>query len=257
MRHRGFLLVWGFTVLGWPASLYADNDAKDVIKKAIKAHGGEEVIKKNRERPGQFAGQARIDAEGLELTGTMVMTALNKGDTHRFRQDLNLKVMDQEVRQSVGFDGKELWVTLNGQVVMTYDKPEDLELIRDSTWAEVASDLVVLFGPGIQLTLVGEDKIGDHAVVGVRVKKKGYSDVFLYFDQKTYLLRKVQNRSLDFMTRKETEQVRIFDDYADLDGQKMPRKLTFFQDGKKILDLTVEEMKFLDHVDNDFFSQPK
>lgn len=257
MRNFRNLFVLGLALLALTTAVRADDDAKDVIKKAIKAHGGEDVLKKNRVRPGQFSGEAHIEAEGLELTGTMQMTAVMKDNTYRFRQDLNLKVMDMELRQSVGFDGKELWITLNDQVFMTYDSEDDIKLIRESNWAEEASDLVVLFEPGVELAIVGEDKVGDHPVVGVRVSKKGFKDVLLYFDQKTYLLRKVQNQSLDFMSRKEVEQERILDDYTDLEGQKIPKKLTFFQDGKKLLDLQVKEMKLLDHIEEGFFSRPK
>lgn len=250
------LLVLGTAFLILPGVSKADEDAKEIVKKAIKAHGGEDVLKKNRNRAGQFSGEAHIEAEGLELSGTMEMTAVMKDGSYRFRQDLNLKVMDMDVRQSVGFNGKELWITVNDQLFMSYDAEEDIKLIRESSWAEEAADLIVLLEPGVELAIVGEDKVGDHPVVGVRVSKKGLKDVLLYFDQKTYLLRKIQNRALDFMSRKEVEQERVLDDYSELEGQKMPKKLTFLQDGKKLLDLEVKVMKFLDQIDESFFNRP-
>ena len=239
------------------APVWADDDAKNVIEKAIKAHGGREILKKNRERPVYSVAQAQVFVEEMELSGTMEITGIARDKTYHFRHELSLKIMDMDVQQTVGFDGKELWIALNGQILASYDKKEDLDILKDFIWAEEAADLVALDGPDIKLSIIGEDKVGDHAVVGVRVSKKGHSDVAMYFDQKTFLLRKIENRSLDFVTRQEVEQQRILENYVDFEGQKVPKRMTIFQDGKKLVELEVKEYKYLERVENTLFSRPK
>jgi hypothetical protein len=255
--RSGTRLGLGVALLLCAPVLAQADEAKEIIQKAIKAHGGREVLKKNHGRPVHYVADAQLFAEGMELKGTMEITGLFRDKTLLFRHEVSVKVMDMDVQQSIGFDGKELWVAVNGQVVRTYNKKEDLDLLKVMIWAQEVSDLISLEAPDIQLSIIGEDKLGDTPVVGVRVSKKGHNDIALYFDQKSHLLRKIEYRSFDFVSRQEVDEQRIFERYSDFEGQKEPKRMTFYHDRKKFAELDVKEYHFLDRVESDLFSRPK
>jgi hypothetical protein len=234
----------------------ADDDAKKVIEKAVKAHGGAENLAKYKDKGAITKGKMHITTMGLELDATMEMTVAH-GKTRKFRQDIQLSVMGQDINQQVVYDGKEMWIAINGKVAMTIDKKEDLALLEEAAWSEEAAGLVLLNDKDVETSIIGESKVGDTPVIGIRVSKKGHKDVSLFFDKESGLLKKVQSRGLDFMSRAEVEQERIMDDYKETDGIKHPQKLTIIQDGKKLVEMEITETKYLDTVGDDVFAKPK
>jgi hypothetical protein len=230
----------------------ADDDAKKVIDKAVKALGGAEALNKYKDKGVILKGKLHISTQGLELDATMEMTvAHNMG--RKFRQDIQLSVMGQDINQSVAFNGKEMWITINGKLFQTLDKKEELTLLEEAAWAEEAAGLVLLNDKTIETSIIGESKLGDTPVIGVRVSKKGKKDVSLYFDKESGLLKKVQYRTIDFMSKNEVEQERIIDEYKEADGLKRANKITINQDGKKLLEMEMTEVKYVDNVGDDVF----
>jgi hypothetical protein len=234
----------------------ADDDAKKVIDKAVKAMGGAEALSKNKDKGVIIKGKMHITTMGLELDATMEMTA-SPGKNPKFRQDIQLSVMGMDINQVVGFNGKEMWIAVNGKVVQTRDKKEDLALLEEMLWAEEAGGLVLLNDKSVETSIIGESKIGDLPVIGLRVSKKGHKDVNLYFEKESGLLKKAQYRTIDFATGSEVEQERITDEYKEVDGLKRPNKISIVNDGKKIVEMEINEIKYVDTVGDDVFTKPK
>jgi len=234
----------------------ADDDAKKVIDKAVKALGGAEALNKNKDKGAIVKGKMHISVMGLELDSTMEMTVA-PGTGHKFRQDIQLSVMGMDINQSVGFNGKEMWIAVNGSVMQTLDKKEDIELIEEMLWAEEAAGKVLLNEKDVTTSVIGESKVGDVPVIGIKVSKKGRKDINLYFEKESGLPKKVTYRAIDFMSRAEEEQERIMDDYKEVNGEKRPMKLTINKDGKKFIEIDVTEVKYVDSVGDDVFEKPK
>src|SRR5260370_30988043 len=141
--------------------------------------------------------------------------------------------------------------------VIDLKKEEELAPIKEAIFAEEAAGLALLGSKDIELSIIGESKVDDTPVVGVRVSKKGHKDVSLYFDKTTHLLRKVESRGMDFQTQMEVAQERIMSDYKERNGVKRPTKVIVNNDGKKVADLEILETKIVDKLDDDTFDKPK
>jgi hypothetical protein len=248
-----FFSVPAILALVCSTSVRADDEAKRVLEQAAKAHGGVENLAKHKDQSVVQKGKMHISTMGVELDGTMEMSA----NIHRFRQDFQFSLMGMDFMQNVAFDGKEMWVSLNGKVVLTQDKKEDLDLIKEMIYSESAATMALMGDKTLELSIIGEDKVGDTPVVGVRVSKKGHKDVSLYFDKETHLLKKTQFRGLDFQSHAEVEEERIMNDYKEVDGEKQPMRLTINRDGKKYLEMEVSETKYVDKLDDNLFAKPK
>src|SRR5206468_1711063 len=120
--------------------------------------------------------------------------------------------------QTVCFDGKEMWIAVNGKVIMTI-KDKDLDIVKETMQAEEVAGLVLQKEKGLELSLIGDDKVNDKPVVGVRVARKDKKDVSLFFDKETGLLAKVENRGVNFLTKAEVTQARVMSDYKEVGGQ--------------------------------------
>ena len=243
-------LVCGAWLVAAPAR--ADDDAKKVVDAAIKAHGGAEKLAKLKDKAIIQKGKMKIYTMGLEIDSTMEIRATGK----KFRQDIKFALMGMNFDQNAVYDGKEMWITVNGAVIATLDKKEDLEMLAEMIHAEEAASLALLGSKDIELSIIGEDKVGDTPVIGVRVTKKGRKDVNLYFDKKTHMLKKVENRGIDFLSRQEVADEKIFDGYKETEGVKQPSKLTMNRDGKKYIEYEITEVEVTDKLDDSIFKKP-
>lgn len=233
-------------------SVRADDSAVKTIDAAIKAHGGAEVLTKYRNKGILMKGRLKVH-DPMEIDATMEMTYIG----NKFKQEVQLSIMGMDINQVVVFDGKEAWVAINGKVAMTLDKKEDVDLITEAVWAEEAGGLIALKDKDVTLSTIGEDKVNDTPVIGIRVSKKGRKDVSLFFDKKTMLLKKMTYRSMDFTSRMEVEQDRVMDEYKEFEGQKIAMKSNVYKEGKRTAELDLTEVKFVDTVDEATFNKPK
>lgn len=229
-----------------------DDDARKIIEAAVKAHGGAEKLAKQRKMFSISKGKMKINImDGLDATMEM------RAGGEKFRQDIKFSLMGMDFEQSVAFDGKEMWIALNGKIMQTLSSKEDLDLVKEAVHSERVADLDLLGKKEIELSIIGDDKIGDTPVVGVRVSQTGYKDVSLYFDKKTHLLKRIDSRGLDFQSRMEVAQERIIDEYKEVDGMQQPAKITMNRDGKKFLEFEFTSHELVDKLDDSTWKKPE
>lgn len=244
------LLVSGAWLLAAGSTARADDDAKKVVEAAVKAHGGAEKLAKLKDKAVQQKGRMKIFMP-IEVEGDFEMTASGG----KFRRQFKFTFMGTDVDSNQVFDGKNFWISTNG-MLMTFDKKEDIDALKEAMHAEKAAGLALLGDKNIELALIGDDKVDDTPVVGVRVSEKGHKDVSLFFDKKTHLLKKIVNRGLDFQSHMEVEQERVIEEYKEFEGLKRPTKVTVNKDGKKQVVVEIAEMKYIDKPDDNTFSKP-
>ncbi len=234
------------------APVRADDDAKKIIQDAVKAHGGAEVLAKHHGKAAIQKGKMHISVGGQDIDGTMEVST----DSSRFRRNAKLSVMGMDVTQTTVFDGKEFWVVTNDVVGMTLDKKEDIDRIKESLYGEQAVSNVLNGDAGYKLAVIGDDKVDDTPIVGVRISKEGHKDVSVYFDKGTHLIRKVVSQGLDPQLM-EVETTRILDGYKEFDGQKRATKAVVLQNGAKLAEIEFTDIKIVDKLDDDLFTKPK
>ena len=225
-------------------------EVRDIIQKAIKAHGGAEALNKYK------AGQTRTKGQ-IELLGSLPFTQeITFQLPNQFREVMELEAGGQKVLVVTVFNGEKGWLEVTG-------KPQELDeklltelkeaghLLRTSRLTALLDDKECKLSP------LGEAKVNGRPAVGVRVECKGFRDLSLYFDKDTGLLAKSERRALDATTGQEVTEERIVIEYQKVEGMQSPKKVLINRDGKKFMEAEVLEVKLLEKVDPQTFARPK
>jgi hypothetical protein len=236
-------------VLGFVPVTFAQDEAKAIIDKAVKAHGGAEKV--NKAKCVQTKSKGRIELLG-GIDMTQEMSAKFSG---KFKEVVEMDINGQKVKVISLFDGSKASITANGQPVDVTDKI--MEEFREGAYALKLGRLTnLLTDKSLRLSLLGESKVLDRPAVGVKVASKGHRDLDLYFDKESGLLTKIQTRKNDLQTMQEVDEERIIKEYQETDGPKTAKKVLVNHDGKKYLELEVLEVKYPDEIDDSEFQKP-
>jgi len=231
------------------AGARAEDEAKAVIAKAIKAHGGEEALTKFQ------AGQTRAKGK-IELLGGLEFTQQSSFMLpDKLKETVDMEVMGQQVRVVSIVNGTKLSIEANGQEVPVEDKVKDM--LKDAGYAMKVSRLVPLVKEkGFELAPLGEVKVNDKPAVGVRVSSKGEKDISLFFDKETGLLTKWEHRTVDPQSGNEITEERIVTEYTKTDGVPTAKKVTVNHDGSKFMELEILETKRVEKLEDSEFAKP-
>jgi hypothetical protein len=221
----------------------AQDDAKAVIEKAIKAHGGAEALDKYK--AGRIKSKGVVTVAGMEITvaGTSVFQLPNQS-----KSQLEMEVMGQKVPivQLVNGDKVSLSVGGNKREELT---DAQIAEAKNALYLQTVYQLTPLLKEPFTLKALGESKFQDKPVVGVQVSGKGQKDVKLYFDKESGLLVRLERMGLEAVEMKEVPTEQVFSDFKEFGGLKRPTKTVIFQDGKKFLESEVLEYQPLEKVD--------
>jgi hypothetical protein len=249
MRYLTLVGVLG-TFLGLAGAGLADEEAEKILKKAIAAHGGAEVLAKNKNKAVTQKAKGHIHHFNTDATIELFSAG---GKT---KQVMQLTIMGMEINQIVCFDGKEMWTARNGKVEKSFSSKEELAAIEQQHHAVRAAGLLYLQEKGIGLSPNGETTVEGKPAVGIRVSKKDYKDVNLYFDKESGLLVKIESMTFDLMSGGEVAEERTITAYQTVAGQKRPAKVNVVRDGMKVIDVEFTETNLVDKLDDDTFAKP-
>src|SRR5262249_20154243 len=153
------------------------------------------------------------------------------------------------------FDGEKGWISVNGQVKDADDKV--LEELKEAAYMMKAGRLTKLLeDKDLKISPLGEAKVDGKDAIGLKVACEKHRDYNIYFDKKTGLPVRIERRVHDFMSGQEVNEERIIKEYTEVEGVKMPKKVELLRDGKKFMNVEVQEVKFLDTVDKSEFEKP-
>jgi negative regulator of sigma E activity len=224
-------------------------DPKALIEKAIKAHGGEEVLLKLQTARTKGSGSVEVMGLNIKFTSETVQTP-TKHKTRMVMDALGQKIDTVEV-----FDGNKAWLVLMNKIIDL--EGEQLKAMKDSAHASTVETLVPLLkDKQFSLEALQEEKINDKPAVGVRVKAKDQRDVDLWFDKESNLVVKVSRISYDSDAMKDAKYEAIVTEYKDFGGIKHASKVQVNKEGKKFMDLEITDVKPVDKIDNKEFARP-
>jgi hypothetical protein len=245
-------LVWSACAAGlWLGALggaRADDAALGVLERAVKAHGGEERLAKIRADKVKLKGVFYVAAKEIPFTAETTVQLPGQ-----FRNVIQL-TGDRKVTILQILNGDKTYVAFDGQ-------PQKVEAaaaaeIREMMQLDQAVRLVPLLADkSFTLEGLGESKVGDQAVWGVKASAKGRRDVLLFFDKETYLLVKTEHQ-LNDGGDKEVKQEEFYSDFKDVDGYKRPMKISVRRNGNKLMEAELTDVHYLDKVDDAEFAKP-
>jgi hypothetical protein len=246
------LLSLGVLCVLSAARAAADDDAKAILTRAIKAHGGEATLLKYQ--AGKFKNKGKLTLPGLgeiEVTQNVSYMLPNK-----FKETMEMEIAGTPIKTETIVNGDKMSIEANGKEVPISDAIK--KALEDGRYMLKVGRLVDLVkDKGYKLEGVGEIKVEGKPAVGIRVSHKGKKDINLYFNKETSRMVKVEHRGIDPMTEKEFTEERIVTEYMDKksNGVLMPKKVLVKRDGKTFMEAEVEEGEVLEKIDDSEFKK--
>jgi hypothetical protein len=239
-------LVGVLALQGWAGG----DDVKAILDKAAKAHfpKGEPDAKKQG-----FLSKAKgkLHVAGLELDFTQEMSIQLP---NKFKEVLDMTVMNQTIKSISVFNGKEGWIKVNDKEIKV--EKDILAEFKEVGYMMSLGFLTGLKDKALKLSPLGETQVNSKPALGVKISKEGKRDLDIYFDKSSGLMAKIEQRKKDFMTGQEVAEERIIMEYQEVDGRKMPKKVQVNRDGKKFMEAEILEFRSLEKLDESEFAQP-
>lgn len=250
MRQRTSAFLAIGLVLTVPVLARADDnaDARALVNKAIKAHGGDKL--------------AKFSASTVKLKGTVHAM----GQAIPFTGEVNTHGADRqkvEIEASVGAEKFRVINILNGDKGWSRMGEDTKELDKDTlanaksqAYGAWVATLVPLKDKAFTLATVGEFKLEKRTALGIKVSRKGHKEVDLYFDKETGLLVKSESRVRDEGSGQEVTEETFYDGYKEVQGTKQAMKFTIKRDGKLFLEAEATEVELAEKLDASVFAKP-
>ena len=242
------LAICAAVSLGASAPAPPDDEARAVIERAVKAHGGFERLSRLR--------ADRVTAQGVLIVNdheTPFQTETTVQLPNQFRNVIRLQGDHKTVFVNI-LNGDKMYFTLDGQPEKVSDTLA--AELRETMQLNQAVRLVpLLTDKSCTLEALGEVKVDDQPAVGVKATSKGRRELRLFFDRETGLLIKTEH-AIDDGAGKEVVQEEMYSDFQDVEGYRRPMKMAVYRNGKKIMEAEVTDVKYLDKVDASEFAKP-
>jgi hypothetical protein len=235
-------LLFGVVVAPFPCCR-ADDRAREIVDRALRAHGGSPALAKTR--------LLKRTAEGTIYAlnqGVPFKTELLIAPPDRFHDLIDVKgnKMIRVVNQDKG------WSVAGG--VTTDMTKSDLEDLLDEGYVLWLSTVLALTEDGFDLTALSDAKFAGRPADGVRVGRRGHGEVNLYFDPSSGRLAGITRRTR--LANIDVTKEYRFADYKEMDGVQLATKIEEYLQGKKSYDLTVQKYEFPEKPDANAFSKP-
>jgi hypothetical protein len=230
--------------------------AKEIIAKAIKAQGGEEKLAKIKaitfKDKGKYFG---LGEEGIDYTSETSFS----GPTKR-KIAVEGEIEQEKFTMTILVNGDKGWNKTDDEVEEM--EKEELDEHIEQMWADwnVFINPVALKSDAFKLSSLGEMKVEDKAVVGVKASCKGHRDLNLYFDKETGLLRKTEWQVKDIDGTAgggEVQQEVFLSDYKDFNGVKVATKTVTKWAGKPYVESEISEFQVVEKLDDSVFAKPE
>jgi hypothetical protein len=216
-----------------------------ILDKAIKATGGEEKLTRLQGYAFKLKGIHYGDNnQKLPFTAIVLSQGPEKGVLLQEIEAMGGKSFDLTV-----INGKEGW-TKTGKGEARPLSADDLHEEKENLYFNWIGTLVPLKGKDFKLTPLDEIKVEGRAAAGFTVVCKGHYDVKFWFDKETGLLAKSERKI------KDGREEMVFTTYKDVDGIKLPTKVSVKLDGQPHYEYEVTEARVQDRLDEKMFAKP-
>ncbi len=239
------LLAWG----SW-CRAGSDAEALAVVSKALRAHGGESKLAGIKGQIWKAKGFMEFFGMKQDYIAEYTFAAPDK-----LRFDLDMEAGGKKVQITAATDGTNAYEQ-SGPMLRDMEKSKSAEFLH-TAYVVHLSQLYPLKEKAFTLKALGDSKLGEQSVAGVKVSREGRRDVSLYFDKSSGLLAKTSTVVFDEFSKKDVVQDTLRSGYRDRDGLKVFDKMIIQRDGKTFIVEEFSDQRILDTVDAGIFAKPK
>jgi outer membrane lipoprotein-sorting protein len=243
------LLTLGLFMFPCTMARADDAAAKELLDKAIQAHGGSSSAAKLQNV--FLKGKTTVSEGGNSITLTFDLSI----------QGLDKTRMEAEVnatqKLTLALNNDKAWV-YNPMVNQTQDAPKEVATIFRQFMMTVraAASPASITGKDLQLAHGGEAKVNDTDAVILRISQKDLPDIALYYDKKTSLPLKAETRLKEPNGGMEANYEFFFSDFKDVDGAKHFGKFKLVRDNKELAEVELSDFKIDQKFDASTFEKP-
>jgi hypothetical protein len=228
----------------------AADEAREVVTKAIQAHGGEARLARTTR------GRVKAKVDGFfGARGSVKATWEEVFDLpQRYRRTLDGTNAGMPFHEENGVNGKRGWMRQGQGTPQDVLVAEPLPL--GDHWHAVLAQLLLLRDKDARLTYLGEEQQGGRTLLGVRVGSP-QTQANVYFDKSTGLLARARRPLPNMTPGREMIGETIYDDYRDVGGVKYPMHMRAMNGDTFSLNIVVTALEFLDKIDDASFTKPE
>jgi hypothetical protein len=223
------------------------DDPREVLDRAIKAHGGADALVRTQVMARKVTGVMSL--LGKELPFTIEAIQQLPG---QLRLSSEMTVNNQKIAALRVLNGDKGW-QVSGGAVAEMGK-EELHDFQEEAYTLWVGTLVPLKDKAFTLAPGPDAPVRGQPAVGVRVTRRGHGEVRLYFDKTSGLLVKVERRAKEGLLDVDKEY--IFFDHKSTDGVVLPAKYTEVINSKKVVEVTSTVHRMLNRVEEGTFGKP-
>lgn len=234
-------------------SLCADEraDALVIIDQAVKAVGGADKLKTLQAVTWKSKTKATVDGQEINFTAS---GAIQGND--RCRIELDVQINNNNAAIILVFTKDKGWIKGNDNDANEAPKNVVAMMMTDLLALRLAELLLPLKENNLTLSPLGETKINDRAVLGVKVTPKDRPEINMFFDKETGLPAKCEMQVKESEDAAELLHEFFFSDYKDFEGVKHFTKFKVKRDGKDFMETEVSELKSVEKHDEGMFGKP-
>jgi hypothetical protein len=236
-------------LLGGAGGASGQDAARELIERAVKAHGGAEALARNRAEKIKFKGNVVLRGHNVPFVAE---TTVQLPSQYKYLIEMNDGTDKTTILHVI--NGDKVFVTINGQA-QKLDPAAQSEIRNGMELQRAQRLLPLLEDKSYQLALLDEIKVNDRPAVGVRVTGRGRREMRFYFDKEFGLLVRAEIL-LDDGKGKQVRQHYFFGDFKDIGGYKRYTKVKADRDGKVVMEAELLDAKTFDKIDETEFAKP-
>lgn len=191
-------------------------EAKSLVQKLIEAHGGDKLLE---------VKAATVKSKITAPDGRVFLSTVSVQPPHQFRAVIEEK----------GGKGEKTIHAMNGGVCMCQENGQEVKLDEEGR-KKIAHlghrlNLSVLLSSlkneSYKLKPLGESKVGEDTVEGVKVIRPGHRDIDLFFDKSSHRLVKLKTTTKISKNGEEVPLEAFYSDYKEVQGCMVPMKVKY------------------------------
>jgi len=257
MLNRTWLLI--LIGLAWTeSSLQAQptGKTKELINKAIQAHGGAEALDKLSTATWKGRGLLYRDRDGREDKPLPFFGDWSAVLPDKYHYTYAFKGIGGRLPLSTGLIGDKAWRTLRPDRGADDLPEEQMKTVKEEAHAWYVSHLTPLLSGDYQLMALPATQRDNHFILGLKVDRKGYKSIYLFFDRQTNLLNYLDSKVYDPEKKQEILQETKYANFKQMGGATLPQSIAIRQGKKLIMELDIDTVTPMGTIPNKVFEKP-
>lgn len=238
----------------WDVSAEPPAKAKELLNKAITAHGGAEALQKLY--TATWKGRGLLYKDGKEDKPLPFFGEWSAALPERYRYTYGFRAGGGSFPITTGILGEKGWRSMRPNSAADDLPAKHLKAEQEEAHAVYVTRLVPLFSNDYQLTVMPVAQRDNRFILGLKVDRKGYHTIYLFFDRQKSLLTWMDRKVAEPETDKEVLQETGYLNFKQMGGATLPQSITIRKGKKLAMELEIESVTPRTEIAEKEFQKP-